>query len=252
MVYGCNKDNDRRELWKSLLQIKASCVDPWLVMGGFNNVLHSDERICSTVTSAETREFQDCVDMCGLYDLIVIDAYYTWNNKQAGDSRVFSRIDRVMANDSWIFTDPAVIANFLPEGLYDHSPCIISLWEDCDRKKNSFKFFNMWGKDEKFFSIVQQTWNGYVRGFKMFQLVKKLKSLKSLLNKLNRDGYGRILNAANFAKAYLVEVQTKLHMDPRNLILQTEERIASTTFKELDEAKNMFLGAESKDTMDVL
>ncbi|XP_074292480.1 uncharacterized protein LOC141619355 [Silene latifolia] len=141
MVYGCNKDFDRRELWRYLVQMKASCMDPWLVMGDFNNVLHFDERIGSNITSAETREFQECMKMCGLYDLIVTGAYYTWNNKQAGECRVFSRIDRVMANDSWILTDPAGIANFLPEGLYDNSPCIISLWDDCDRKKNSFKYF---------------------------------------------------------------------------------------------------------------
>ncbi|XP_074300402.1 uncharacterized protein LOC141631661 [Silene latifolia] len=127
MVYGCKKYSDRRDLWISLIQMKSSCMDPLLVMGDFKNFLYFDERIGSAVTSAEIREFQDCVDLCGLYDLIVTGAYYTWNNKQEGECRVSSRIDRVMANSLWILNGPSSIANFLPEGLYDHSPCILSL-----------------------------------------------------------------------------------------------------------------------------
>ncbi|XP_074288829.1 uncharacterized protein LOC141613981 [Silene latifolia] len=245
MVYGCNKDSDRHDLWNSLIQMKANYLEPWIVMGDFNNVLHFDERIGSSVTAAEVRAFQDCVDVCGLYDLIVTGAYFTWNNKQEGECRVFSRIDRVMANASWILNGPSGIANFLPEGLYDHSPCILSLWEDCDRKKNSFKYFNMWGKDEKFLSIVQQTWSAVVRGCRMFQVAIKLKRLKTPLKKLNREGYGDIINSATAAKMYLQKVQTKLHLDPRNLVLQSEEKIASNTFKELDEAKNLFLGQKA-------
>ncbi|XP_074267357.1 uncharacterized protein LOC141590687 [Silene latifolia] len=217
MVYGCNKDSDRHDLWNSLVQMKAICVEPWIVMGDFNNVLHFDERIGSSVTAAEE-----------------------------GDCRVFSRIDRVMANAAWILNGPSGIANFLPEGLHDHSPCILSLWEDFDRKKNSFKYFNMWGKDEKFLSIVQQTWSDVVRGCRMFRVAIKLKRLKNPLKRLNREGYGDIINSASAAKMYLQEVQTKLHLDPRNLVLQSEEKIASNTFKELDEAKNLFLGQKAK------
>ncbi|XP_074287510.1 uncharacterized protein LOC141612598 [Silene latifolia] len=98
LVYGCKKDSERVDLWNSLKQLKQSLVDPWLIMGDFNNVLHSDERIGSPITQAEVQGFQDCVDECGLYD-VRLGAFFTWNNKQEGVARVFSRIDRVMCKD---------------------------------------------------------------------------------------------------------------------------------------------------------
>ncbi|XP_074297304.1 uncharacterized protein LOC141628012 [Silene latifolia] len=150
LVYGCNKDSERASLWHSILQCKSIVHGPWLLMGDFNNVLHIGERIGSEVTLAEIRDFQHYVDNCGLYDLVTQGAYFTWNNKQEENKRVFSRIDRVLANDQWINNGPSGIASFLPEGLFDHSPCTIRLWDEIDRKPSCFKYFNMWGKDDRF------------------------------------------------------------------------------------------------------
>ncbi|XP_074265677.1 uncharacterized protein LOC141588121 [Silene latifolia] len=98
MVYGFNKSHEREDLWHALNSLGNCMRDPWLVMGDFNNVLFMDERIGSTITDAE-------------------------NNKQAGEARVYSRIDRIMANDQWVLEGPEGSISFLSEGLYDHSPC---------------------------------------------------------------------------------------------------------------------------------
>ncbi|XP_074267096.1 uncharacterized protein LOC141590399 [Silene latifolia] len=158
LVYGCNADSDRVALWDSLIAMKANVHGPWLVMGDFNNVLYVNERIGSQVTDAEIKGFQNCVDVCGLYDMVSTGAYFTWNNKQEGDARVYSWIDRVLANDEWILNGPSGNVTFLPEGLYDHSPCLIELGEDIERRKCPFKYFNMWGKHAEFKNIVMETW----------------------------------------------------------------------------------------------
>ncbi|XP_074266664.1 uncharacterized protein LOC141589943 [Silene latifolia] len=246
MIYGSNKDADRSSLWSSLKSLAASVHGPWLVMGDFNNVLYSDERIGAKVTDAETKEFQGCVDHCGLYDLVVQGAYYTWNNKQDGDARVFSRIDRVLANDQWILHGPAGTVNFLPEGLFDHSPSIISLWEDEEKHKSSFKYFMMWSKDGNFKETVQGIWNQQIRGCLMFQVAKKLKMLKGPLKKLNREGFGDIINTTEVARLVLEKKQSQLHLDPHNSLLQMEERAAAQSFKQLQDAKFSFLGQKAK------
>ncbi|XP_074292581.1 uncharacterized protein LOC141619461 [Silene latifolia] len=189
MIYGCNKDQERKDLWASLLQIKTGLSDPWLIMGDFNNVLHFDERIGSPVSMAEVREFQDCVDRCGLYDLVTTGDFFTWNNKQDGS-------------------------------LYDHNPSLVDLWNDCTRRKASLKYFNMWGKDDKFLSIVHQIWNKQVRGCMLFQVVKKLKYLKAPLKILNKEGYGDIINLAQVAGMVLAEVQSRLHQNPTDSLVQ--------------------------------
>ncbi|XP_074318771.1 uncharacterized protein LOC141655600 [Silene latifolia] len=80
----------------------------------------------------------------------------------------------------------------------------------------------------------------------MFQLIKKLKKLKHPLKKLNNDGYGDIKNTALVAKMVLGNIQKQLHSDPRNLVLQAEERVAAQTYKDLDEAKTSFLAQKAK------
>ncbi|XP_074266623.1 uncharacterized protein LOC141589901 [Silene latifolia] len=246
LVYGCNADSDRVALWESLINMNSNITGPWLVMGDFNNVLFMDERIGSQVTDAEVKGFQNCVDVCGLYDLVSTGAYFTWNNKQQGDARVFSRIDRVLANDEWILTGPTGSVTFLPEGLYDHSPCLIELGADIDRRKGNFKYFNMWGKPTEFKSIVNDVWRQSIAGCCMFQVVKKLKALKHPLKKLNNSRYGDIENSALVAKMLLETIQKQLHNDPRNVLLQDEERIAAESYKQLDAARLLFLAQKAK------
>ncbi|XP_074277741.1 uncharacterized protein LOC141601364 [Silene latifolia] len=246
LVYGCNADSDRVALWESLIAMKANVLGPWLVMGDFNNVLYANERIGSQVTDAEIKGFQNCVDVCGLYDLVSTGAYFTWNNKQEGDARVYSRIDRVLANEEWILNGPSGNVTFLPEGLYDHSPCLIELGEDIERRKGPFKYFNMWGKHAEFKNIVMETWKQPVHGCYMFQLVKKLKYLKHPLKKLNNGSYGDIENSAMVAKLLLESIRKQLHNDPRNVQLQAEERVAADSYKKLDDARILFLAQKAK------
>ncbi|XP_074290539.1 uncharacterized protein LOC141617253 [Silene latifolia] len=183
-IYGCNKDSERTSLWQSILQAKSIVHGPWLLMGDFSNVLHIAERIGYEMTLAEIRDFQQCVDSLGLYDLVTQG-----------------------------------IAFFLPEGLFDHSPCIIRLWEETDRKPSCFKYFNMWGKDERFHSTVMDVWQQHIRGCKSFQVVKKLKLLKYPLRQLNKEGFGDIINTAKVAQLLLEDIQKKLHQDPQNALL---------------------------------
>ncbi|XP_074305347.1 uncharacterized protein LOC141640442 [Silene latifolia] len=226
LVYRCNADSDRVVLWDSMIALKANVHGPWLVMGYFNNVLYVDERIGSQVSDAEVKGFQNCVDVCGLYDLVSTGAYFTWKNKQEGDARVYSRIDRVLANDDWILNGPNGVVTFLPEGLYDHSPCLIELGEDIERRKGTFKYFNMWGKHAEFKNIVTETWRQPIYGCYMFQLVKKLKYLKHPLKKLNNGRYGDIENTAMVAKLLLESIQKQLHNDPRNV--QLHQKVSFT------------------------
>ncbi|XP_074318654.1 uncharacterized protein LOC141655473 [Silene latifolia] len=215
-------------------------------MGDFNNVLHMDERIGSSVTYAEVKEFQDCVDSCGLGDLYASGAFFTWNNKQAGLARVYSRIDRILANDEWLLSGPEGTIVFLPEGLYDHSPCVMDLWHEHVKPKPRFHYFYMWGKCDDFLNVVVSIWSQHIPGYKMFQLAKKMKMLKHPLKQLNQQNFDNIEVAAHVAEALLCEIQSKVHLDPYNDALHEEERVASKAFHELDTARRSFLVQKSK------
>ncbi|XP_074282714.1 uncharacterized protein LOC141607254 [Silene latifolia] len=229
VVYGFNKLQERSDLWHTLTSLGNGMSNPWIVMGDFNNVLFMDERIGSTITTAEVRGFQDCVDNCGLMDLASSGAFFTWNNKQEGEARVYSRIDRIMANDIWVLHGPEGSLSFLPEGLYDHSPCVMDLWKDNPKVKARFHYFNMWGKCEEFLVVVKKFWEVPIQGFTMFQLVKKLKLLKQPLKQMNKEYYRHIETTAHVAELLLHDLQRRVHANPFDLRF-SEERQSAKTF----------------------
>lgn len=69
MVYGFNEQAARRKLWEDINQIGVKMDGPWAVMGDFNCVLSKEERIGSKVTMAETKDFRQCIEGCGLKEL---------------------------------------------------------------------------------------------------------------------------------------------------------------------------------------
>lgn len=144
IVYGFNNQSIRRQLWEDIKSIHQQIKVPWAIMGDFNCILSTEERMGSLVTMAEIKEFKKCMEECSMQGMISSGAFYTWSNKQPGANRVMSRIDRVLVNFEWMTKLPASEAHYMQPGLFDHSPGIIS-WEGGGQKvKKSFKYFNMW------------------------------------------------------------------------------------------------------------
>ncbi|XP_074305957.1 uncharacterized protein LOC141641186 [Silene latifolia] len=127
-VYGFNNVGERVPLWNALKS--WTITEPWVVLGDFNNVLYSNEKIGKPVKDAEMIPFQDMLDICELQDMKTTGAFFTWTNKQPSETRVFSRIDRVVVNTAWVDLWPDYYAHFGPEGSFDHCPCIISYEAD--------------------------------------------------------------------------------------------------------------------------
>ncbi|XP_074321112.1 uncharacterized protein LOC141657695 [Silene latifolia] len=61
--------------------------------------------------------FQEVLDECELHDMKTTGASFTWTNIQPSETRVFSRIDRVVVNTAWIDVWPDFFAHFAPEGV---------------------------------------------------------------------------------------------------------------------------------------
>lgn len=72
----------------------------WLIRGDLNNIMNFDERVGAPIISTEIRDFRECVWYCQLSYMKQKGCFFTWNNKQKGRDRVFTKIDRccVMMN----------------------------------------------------------------------------------------------------------------------------------------------------------
>ncbi|XP_057481140.1 uncharacterized protein LOC130768162 [Actinidia eriantha] len=217
-IYAFNSIVGRRPLWDSLYNFNVSLELPWLLLGDFNNVLRSEERVNGRpVNSYETRDFRKCCYDLGISDLRSNRVFHTWTNNS-----IWCKLDRAMVNTKWIQGGLIAQANFGLVGKHsDHSPCPVSLFGEIDRGASSFNFFNMWSQHENFLDLVCSNWNIHVEGTAMYRLCKKLKALKEPLKAMNRQNFSHIAARAEAAETELLQAQQKLHDNLGDTTLQT-------------------------------
>ncbi|KAL9232282.1 hypothetical protein vseg_007409 [Gypsophila vaccaria] len=189
--------------------------------------------------------FKSCVEDCGVFDIASVGSLFTWNNKQKPESRIYSRIDRFLINKAWSNSMPESFAHFMPEGLCDHTPCIVSQSKQVQRKR-IFKYFSMWGSSNKFLPLLHHHWDKQILGTSMFKLVKNMKMLKPVLKDLNKDTYNDIEVRTEVVELKVKAMQEELGKDPTNKVLMEEEYNKLHELKNLMEARASFLAQKSK------
>ncbi|KAL9243905.1 hypothetical protein vseg_017742 [Gypsophila vaccaria] len=245
MVYAFNGAQERIPLWDNLRRLASSVSGPWAIMGDFNCVLSASERVGGNSSLLGTDQFRDCVRDGGVIDLQSIGAFYTWNNKQRTDGRIFSKLDRVLVNKAWSdhFREP--FAHFLPKGLSDHSPCLVNFLHRTHLPR-SFKYFNMWGLSEKFLPVLKEIWDKEEEGYPMYRIIRKQKKLKPALKELNQDCFSDIERKTETMELWVKQLQQELGQCPFNPILSEDETNARQELRILKEAMDLFLAQKSK------
>ncbi|GFZ04425.1 hypothetical protein Acr_16g0010490 [Actinidia rufa] len=95
-VYAFNTVVERHPLWHNLCRFRFS-QNPWILLGDFNNVLSSEERINGQPVSLyEIWEFKECCYDLSLTDIRSTGVFYTWTN-----SRIWCKLDKAMVNMYW-------------------------------------------------------------------------------------------------------------------------------------------------------
>ncbi|XP_048490011.1 uncharacterized protein LOC125491972 [Beta vulgaris subsp. vulgaris] len=184
-IYAYNESARRESLWADLRNVKTK--ELWLIMGDLNCVRHVHERIGAPVRSGEMEAINRCMIECGLDDVRSSGYYLTWNNKQQGNVRVFSKLDRIMENEAW-----------LNEG------------------KKPFKYYTMWRLSIEFNARVSRCWNTHIVGSKTYVVCKKMKLIKKKMQDLNRTGFNDIQAAEVKAYQDMLAAQAKMHSNPSN------------------------------------
>ncbi|XP_074293269.1 uncharacterized protein LOC141620246 [Silene latifolia] len=176
----------------ALFSIKNTVTD-WIVLGDFNVVRDVSERVNPTSPDLnDILDFNACLLNCHLEDVGGSGCEYTWSNKQDDSTRVWSKLDRALANPSWFSHFPATYAVFLPSGVYDHSPVL--------------------------------AWQHSVAGTVMYQIFDKLKHVKTSLRTLHKLRFRDFSSRVIEAKAALLACQQELQSCPLSQDLIHQER----------------------------
>ncbi|KAJ8435393.1 hypothetical protein Cgig2_009644 [Carnegiea gigantea] len=120
-VHGFNLAQQRHALRLDLQGIAAYVTEAWCVLGDFNAILHTEDRMGGIeVTDSEIRDFVDCVFNCELQEMQSTGAYYSWTNKT-----IQTRIDRVFNNSPWYNGFDNTHMSYMANSLSDHNPILI-------------------------------------------------------------------------------------------------------------------------------
>ncbi|XP_071699772.1 uncharacterized protein [Rutidosis leptorrhynchoides] len=170
---------------------------------------------------------------------------FTWNQRPHANDGILKKIDRVMANDSfvWQFTDAYVI--FQPYRISDHCPMVLKLPNLTGSKPKPFKFSNYVVLHEDFKQIVVDGWSKDVEGHMMFKVVKRLRMLKKPIRKLLWLK-GNIYAMVETLRKELDQTQIELDKSPDWIELHMAESLKLQEFKEATLEEERFLKQKSK------
>ncbi|XP_071704100.1 uncharacterized protein [Rutidosis leptorrhynchoides] len=157
----------------------------WVMLGDFNASLSMEESFTgSSGASISIREFKECVDAIRMVDVNHSGFRFTWNQNPSSDSGILRKLDRVMANDSFIdkFVNAYVI--FQAYRISDRCSAVLKIPIGVESKHKSFKFSNYVADDIEFEDTIKEGWNVQVEGHMMFKVVKRMRMLKKPIRKL--------------------------------------------------------------------
>ncbi|KAJ0964066.1 hypothetical protein J5N97_029188 [Dioscorea zingiberensis] len=134
----------------------------------------------------------DFVDSNQLLDLGYQGSPFTWSNNQTGLARRWARLDRFMANTTWVGSFDTYIINHLPRTASDHSPIFLKAKLYDNHKKHVFRFENYWLEHENCHLNVNRAWNSRTRATPMHALDHLLAKTRKYLIKWKAKGLSQI------------------------------------------------------------
>ncbi|XP_075649855.1 uncharacterized protein LOC142620359 [Castanea sativa] len=129
--YGHPETSKREEFWELMRQLHVSHSLPWLLIGDFNEILHSDEYWGSgSRPFHQIAEFTRVVDDCSLIDLGYRGPKFTWCNRRFEGNLVYARLDWGLHNLEWMQLFPQSKLSHVPFGFSDHMALLVKLQTD--------------------------------------------------------------------------------------------------------------------------
>ncbi|XP_052173286.1 uncharacterized protein LOC127788729 [Diospyros lotus] len=232
-IYASYDESDQSQLWHRLLSLVPSInLSPWVLMGDFNVCKHQlESRGGNLARSVGMTRFADFLNRASLQDLSFSGPLLTWSNRRAGSDSIFRKLDRVLVNDGWLAHFDYSSASFLLPGISDHSPMIVSLQNNQDRRGGPFRFNNHLVDHPSFAQTVQSGWALEVDGWPMFRLVSKLKAVKQGMKLLNSQ-QGHVTSRVLGLRDKLHEIQGLLISSPSDASLRARECALAHSYQE--------------------
>lgn len=95
--------------------------------------------------------------------------------------------------------------------------------------------------------MVREVWEEDIDGIAMYRIVQKLRKLKQRLKRLHKSKYSNMVGRLKSAKDLLDDVQQKLQRDPKNNVVQQQEKRAYEEYTVLAKAELSLFQQKAKE-----
>ncbi|XP_059454884.1 uncharacterized protein LOC132185076 [Corylus avellana] len=161
--------------------------------------------------SSSHGDFVDFVHSNALVDLGFVGNRFTWSNCRMGRANIRERLDRGLANQSWVHLFPNSLINHFLATQSDHCPLLISTSSTYRNLPKPFRFEAFWTKDKSSHGVVAEAWLGEVEGSLAFSLSRKWKNTKNALKNWNHHHFGHIQHKIKSLMADISVIQSIPH-----------------------------------------
>lgn len=140
-VYSRPYLNFKQMLWHNLKSFHTTSKDPWLVLGDFHEITSISEKFGGTpINQNRLNSFKSLLNNCNLLDFGFTGPKFTWTNLRKNSQLIMERLDRCLANPSWLNLFPSMIVMHLPRMHSDHCPILLNTNPYLPRDKEAFSF----------------------------------------------------------------------------------------------------------------
>ncbi|KAF7812326.1 reverse transcriptase [Senna tora] len=226
----------RRFVWKNLEDIAVVNSLPWVVCGDFNEMLSRDEKWGGNPASLNRiREFSNCLANSGLEDLGFVGQKYSWFNKRDNGHMILERIDRFLANASWIQHFPHVVNHHLPRVKSDHTPILLfSRDVNVDFSKRPFRCERAWLKEPDFLKLAENAWHEAPNSYKGLPLIR------DRAIDWNKNSFGNIFQRKNKIFRRMEGINKAMNYGPKPHLIKIEQALAQEYQKVLDQEEELW------------
>lgn len=120
--YGSPHFHLKRDFWSGLGEFLETFEVPWILFGDLNELVEASEKWGDKDFKWKNLFLKKFLNKNGVVDLGFVGRKFTWERKHNATVILKERLDRAVANQSWIHQFPEAIVHHLPLETSDHVP----------------------------------------------------------------------------------------------------------------------------------
>ncbi|KAL4386403.1 hypothetical protein GQ457_09G026060 [Hibiscus cannabinus] len=234
MVYASPSSARRRNLWSQLLSLDPEGDIPWVVGGDFNVILCADERRGGSSAHVQgSRPFAEFLCRSGLHDMGFRGSPFTWSR-----GNLYERLDRCLANNSWVSCFPHSYVCHLEKNGSDHRPLLLCSEEMMSEDRpRPFRYIMAWQEHPSFQEFLKSVWGTVKRAERLDPAGGGLAEVE--------HGWGSVFGRCSVVEAELWGIATGMdlawNLGCRHLIIESDSSEALQMVQQHDSGSDPYI-----------